>query len=282
MNITGLGKNAGSQYFQKIMSDICISELFVPDGKHPNRNAWLTITMNYNLIFVDRKNPGGVVFLESGKPMARDTGGRKFEAHDWTDISRSSFERRFREASKFWNEKFLLIAPHFYTGLDYMVASEAGFVYCPNVLCLFNLDPAAYPKHLTINVVRANSKSFWSDETLWDDRDVFARTRWHELGHALDQVHIKGLLGDKKCMVDFNDEDCYKTPPGMEPNIMGDHGTGLIPANAKAWLELISRHTETARASWQVSMNTKVPPKRLPASARRGGGLPKLMNIPNF
>lgn len=283
MNITGLGKNAGSQYFQKIMSDICVSELFVPDGKHGNRNAWLTITINYLLNFVDSKNPGGVVFQEMGKYLAKDWDGTKYVVKDWSDLARSSFEKRFRKSAAFWNERFLLITPAFYTGLDYNVASEPGYVYCPNVLCLFNLDPAGSPKQLVINVVRTNDTSFRSDRNHYNDVDVRCQTVWHELGHALDQGHIGKLLGKQGCMVDDTPDDCYKTPPGLAPNVMGEYnGTGLIPENAKAWLELISRHTETARASWQVSMNTKVPPKRLPVSARRGGGLPKLMNIPNF
>ena len=120
----------------------------------------------------------------------------------------------------------------------------------PNVICLFRLSSGGSPTHLSIKVVRPElsgwdkfwGKEFRSNSGLYDDQDD-KQTLWHELGHALDQVHIKALLGDQKCLVAINADDCYSELNGIAPNIMG-RGTGLLPVNAKAWLELIAVLTD--------------------------------------
>jgi len=84
--------------------------------------------------------------------------------------------------------------------------------------------------HAGIRVVRPDP-SFWqgvfgtgfrSHSTFNKEGDVQTETLWHELGHALDQLHIKALTGDQKRLVDINADDCYVTPKGMPPNVMGE------------------------------------------------------------
>jgi hypothetical protein len=274
MKVIGFGQAGDQKYFNTLSSDICISRLEIPDGGHANRNAWLTFTVNYRLNFVDSKNPANVVFAQEGKFMAWDSDKtdplRKddavpFVVKDWDSRSRIDFEKRFKGAARFWNEKFLLLTPNDYSGFDFTVKSIPGVVHRPNVLCLFNLDGDGTPVHFPVNVVRAGDKSFRSNSGLLDDMDFKSNTIYHELWHSMESLHIQGILGNARCIVDPNLDECYdekNLDPNAEANVAG-RGRALKPINAKAWIELIGKHTRTAPTRWQASMNTKVPPRRI-------------------
>src|SRR5262249_42764880 len=142
----------------------------------------------------------------------------------------------------------------------------------PNVICLFRLKPGLSPTHLRINVVRPDP-SFWdnifgrsyrSNKFNYQIQDVDTKTLWHELGHALDQLHIMALKGDPQCMVDVNADRCYEGP-----NIMG-RGKELEPLNARAWNELIGHHTDTPKEKWKATLSVNTPPRQFrSASANR-------------
>jgi hypothetical protein len=288
MNIQSKGKRYGMAYYNSISAQEFESRLDVPDGRDPNQNAWLTITINYSLNFADSKNrvPGVIFSKNEGtkKPeyFAKDSNGNLFPIRDWDFKSQADFNRRFLQGEKFWNYKFLLQTPIDYDGLDFTSWSGPGWICRPNVICLFRLKSGGSPTHLPITVVRPDF-SWWDDLTgndfrshhfLYDERDVKTQTLWHELGHALDQLHIKALLGNKQCMVDISKDDCYDTPGGMEENIMG-RGTGLAAVNAKAWQDLIEAHTDIPKFKWHVTMATNTPPRKLQMGFQVRGVMPK-------
>lgn len=266
MNIQSLSKLKGSRFYNKIWASEFESELAVPSGKDPNQNAWLTITVNYSINFVDSRNRLPGLIVKDGKDFYAQSSGAGEDPvpiKDWDFRSQIEFARKFKQAESFWNYKFVLITPRDYDALDVTSFAGPGWVCRPNVICLFRLSSVGSRVHLPLNVVRAE-KFFRSDRDTYDDGDVNDKTVWHELGHSLDQLHIKALLGDEFCKkpANVNARYCYKEPDGVAPNIQGT-GTGLIPANAKARHELIARHTETAQSGWKVTMNTKTPPRKL-------------------
>lgn len=187
----------------------------------------------------------------------------------------------------------MLITPDGYSGFDYQLPDDvtAGTSWRPNVLCRFELvsvpsteDVRSYeifdgeesggPRvHLPLDVVRADTKTlgdnwgwFRSNSKLYTISDVDDSTLWHELGHAIDQDHIQGLLGDGKCKIEDpggNAAHCHATPPGIEENIMGS-GRGLLLLNAKPWVELIKHHTNTPLETWNVSFSTSTQPRKIP------------------
>lgn len=261
---------AGAPYYTSSNAAECDSVLEMPDGRDPRQNGWLTITINYTLNFVDRHNPmPGLTVVEGGKLYAKpsDPGSAKVPIRDWDWPSRGDFTRRFADGEKFWNYKFLLITPQNYDAFDFTNLGGVGLRCRPNVICLFRLKSGGSPNHLRINAVRKEKDSdfFRSNKTTYDNTDVGNKTLWHELGHALDQLHIQALLGNPTCMIDvhINDDPCYVTPAGMAPNIMGK-GEALIPQNGKAWRELIAKLTKTAEPSWAVSLSVNTPPRTVP------------------
>lgn len=267
MNIQMMSKKNGARFYDKIAAQEFESILELPDGRNPQQNAWLTITINYTLNFADSKNPvSGLIVKDGGKFYARPSNpkAKTVPIKDWDLASRSDFVRKFAKAESFWNYKFLLQTPDDYDAFDFTSWSGPGWICRPNVLCLFRLKSGGTPNHLPINVVRAE-EFFRSDQNTYDDGDVNDKTVWHELGHALDQLHIRALLGDAFCSVpaNINEDICYKEPKGVPANIQGS-GAGLLPQNAKAWHELIARHTETAQTKWKVSMSTNTPPRKMP------------------
>jgi hypothetical protein len=224
----------------------------------------------------------GVIVEKDGEFFARDSDKELFPIRDWDFKSTKEFNRRFKQGAKFWNHKFLLITPKDYAGLDFESWAGPGWICRPNVICLFKLGSGGSPTHLPLTVVRADT-TFWDDLAgnefrsnagLYDDDDVNTETLWHELGHALDQLHIKALLGNKKCMVDINADGCYDTPEGMKPNIMG-RGTALHKVNAKPWKELIAEHTGVPKFRWHVTQVTSTPPRTLPMGFQVRGVMPK-------
>lgn len=274
MNVNTWSKKRGARFYDSLGADEFESKLEIPSGKDPNQNAWLTITVNYAFTFIDSRNSTSSLHVrQGGKSFARDLDGKLFPIKDWDMASISEFVRKFRKGESFWNHKFLLITPRDYDAFDFTSMAGPGWICRPNVLCLFKLNSGGFPNHLPISVVRTGDTSFRSSHFTYDDQDVNNKTLWHELGHALDQLHIKALFGNQACLVDVNNDDCYKEPPGVAPNIQGT-GKGLIPQNAKAWHELIARHTETPQASWQVSMATSMPPRKMPLGFDVRGVMP--------
>jgi len=253
-------------YFDEVNAHECDSTLEVPDGRNPRQNAWLTITINYTLEFVDRNNLANLGYLRNKKAYIRDSDRTEFPLRDWDYASQLDFKKRFDKGEGFWNYKFLLITPPDYDELDYTSMVGAGSVSRPNIICLFRLKAGASPTHLTIRAVRPEisgwdsfwGKSFRSHETLYQEGDVTTKTLWHELGHALDQLHIRALNGDAKCLVDINADRCYDGD-----NIMG-RGTKLESVNAKPWRELIWHHTRIPQNKWVVTSAVDTPPRVIP------------------
>jgi hypothetical protein len=276
MNINFRSKQSGARFYEKIGANEFDSILEVPNGKDPTQNAWLTITINYTLNFVDAKNPvPGLIVSQGGKFYAKPSNptASMVPIKNWDLDSRSKFVKKFAATESFWNYKFLLITPNDYDAFDFTSWAGPGWICRPNVICLLRLKSGGSPNHLPINVVRGEG-FFRSDKTTYDDGDVDDSTAAHELGHALDQLHIRALFGEVMCLSDINNDLCYKEPPGVAPNIMGS-GTGLLPQNAKAWHELIAQHTETPQPKWRVSLATNVLPRKMPMGFQVRGAMPQ-------
>ena len=292
MNFTGFGRSGDQQYFNTLTTNKCISRLEVPDGKHANRNAWMTITVNFRLNFVDSKNPGSVVFDEDGKHMVWDSNKTdpvykdeavRYVVKDWDARSKANFEEGFKAAAKFWNQKFLLITPHSYGGLDYTVSSIPGVVHRPNVICLYNLDGYGVPVQFYVNVVRVGDEHFRSNSGLLGDLDVRTGTIYHELWHSMEHLHIQGVMGNYTCITSPNLDECYEEPDVANRflNVAG-RGRALSVINAKPWIELIARHTSTVACDWRATMNTHVGPRILTTAEAARDNLKEMLLPINF
>lgn len=263
-----------------------VSRLEIPSGKDPRQNAWLTITLDYSLNFVDRNNPakhsnGEPIILGNrteGYFMAVDSDKNRFRAMDWDSYSKQIFHEKFKKSESFWNHKFLLETPADYAGLDFK--GSDGCMYRPNILCLFRLrEHKGLASHKRINVVRADVTQidfrsnkaedtkidFRSDVNVYNHTDVDNSVVWHELGNALSQLHIQNLaktpIGQTLCVKDVNNKACYITPPEYGPaNVMGT-GSALHPVNAKPWLEQIECNTGIPSSKWIARMSTNIPPR---------------------
>jgi hypothetical protein len=256
------------------------------EGPHefaPEQNAWLTLTVKYDLNFADSKNRvPGVIVVDGGKARAQDADKKLLPIIDWDLEAIMKFQRAFQQGERIWNWQFMLITPRDYDELDYTSTAGSGWIVRPNVLCLFRLVPASGRPHLPITVVRLDpsipSKSFRSNTVLYDHLDVWSPTLGHELGHALGQGHIKELLGDAECIADaqlgvFPDR-CYGETPTERANIMGEGG-GISLLNAKPWLDRIGIHTRGRHSDpWTVTTRMNTPPRKIPLGAGLVG-LPK-------
>lgn len=270
----------GLNYNEYVFGDLFDSYLQVPNGRDPQQNAWLTIEIVYSIDFADSKNRvAGLIFKDGDRYVAKDLDGKYVPVQDWDMQSQMSFNRRFRRGESFWNHKFLLLTPKDYAHLDYE-SLGAGKLCRPNVLCLFRLQTVNNFRresftHLPLKVVRLakdTSDEFRSSFRTYDSNDT-DRTFHHELGHCLNQLHIKALLGDEKCIYDdINADECYDTPEGMEENILG-RGKALDIVNAKPWLERIQKHTDISKVKWTVTRGTDLPPRTMPLGYK-GGLLP--------
>ncbi len=237
--------------------------------KDPNANATLTVILRYKLDFADSKNRvPGVVFNLEGTARAKDASGFAHYLTDWDDKSRSAFTNLMVRSEKIWTNKFLLIPPRNYSGLDFKHTLPGHYVR-PNIMCALRLEPSGKP-HIRITVVRVNGPMPFQAATnvkpprniLLDELSAKSPALGHELGHALGMLHIKALLGDKACIADHNASRCYGETPQEQANIMGV-GSDLWPLNAQPWLDRIELHTKTQKAFWTATMDTKKPPEAL-------------------
>ncbi len=241
------------------------SKLEIPNGKDPNQNAWLTLTVRYALNFLDsRSSSGDVIVRKDGKCYAKDSDGTLFPVLDWDFKSQQTFNKRFLKGENIWNHKFLLLTPRDYSKLDFTSFAGSGWVCRPNVLCLFRLESYAAKAHRTISVVRVESKSFRSNAVLYKEGDVLTKTLGHELGHALSMLHIQALKGNQACVVSPNDDPCYDGDTPEENENIAAHGDKLSTLNAITWQECMGAHTETAHTSWHSTMAVSTPPRKMP------------------
>lgn len=270
-------RSPNGAYHTEVTTDTCRSELVVPAGVNPSQNAVLTIHINYELNFLDGRNPVPAnrstrMSFRDRKTHILDSDGAAFPLKDWNLVAEANFERRFRRGQEFWDRKFTLVTPRDYDGFDYECRAGAGWLCRPNVICAFDLRPGR-PAHLTLDVVRPEfglldsyfalfgDDAFRDNAALYEEKSVTSKTLWHELGHALGQLHILALKGDARCMVDINADRCYEGD-----NIMGS-GNRLEPVNALLWRKLIALHTGAAEGRWAVMMSPAVPARRVPLAA---------------
>jgi hypothetical protein len=268
MHVYAKSGNPRAGFYDTIGCDEFHSTLEMPDGRNPNQNAWLTITLNYGITFVDGRTPNGIAYRSGGHFVVKDSNRREFPLRDWDMASMSDFVKRFQKAEQFWNYKFLLITPDDYDKFDFF-NMNAGVLCRPNVICLFRLKSGGTPTHLDLSAVRLQPDApfFRSSKSLYETRDVYDKTVNHELGHALDQLHIRALLGDERCVAaDINADPCYETPGFMPSNIMG-RGTNLSLVNAKPWRALIEAHTTVPEYKWGVTMAVNRLPTKTPVAA---------------
>ena len=65
-------RRPGEKFSPKVEGDKFESLLEMPDGKNPNQNGWLTITINYTMNFVDSRNlKPGLTLQQNGKALCK-------------------------------------------------------------------------------------------------------------------------------------------------------------------------------------------------------------------
>jgi hypothetical protein len=258
------------EYFKKRKSTIneVRGELEVPNGSNPFQNAWLTLTLPYDLKFLDSRVRAGTFknnsitgdIIVEHKDLgwcARDCDDYLFPILDWGYDSIQKFVKLFEQGEQIWNQKFLIKPPEDFDKLDYSSSAFPGYVLRPNILCLFRMKAGAKISK-TFNVVRINpavfedstyevpnystkktksvANGFRSDESLLTDGDVFTAVLGHELGHALNEDHILALKGDAQCKISPNLSRCYGLTPEEIRNIMGG-GKEITEINVAPWMD---------------------------------------------
>jgi hypothetical protein len=255
------------------------SRLDVPDGRDPNQNAWLTITLKVNLQFADVNQPYGIVEVKNKvEGIVRDANNRTYHIRNWDAPSVAQFTRAFMlGGEKFWNRRFTLITPMDYAELDFTSRAAPSFHVRPNVLCLFRLQQvfSEAEAQRNIKVVRVNTTTgedirdwlvgrgtngagFRSHWELYQSVDVNDKTLPHELGHAIGQEHALALKGDTQCKTgDLNADRCYE-----DDNVMG-RGDKVELVNALAWHERIEQHTQKDKRWWRVVLGDTTPTRKV-------------------
>ena len=258
------------------------SVLEVPDGRDPNQNAWLTIKLRIRILFADGAHPYGKIYRDGSYYYIKDSDKTEYRVQDWDAKSIDAFKRDYLKGEQVWNHKYTLITPDNVNAIDYESMQGTGWHVRPNVKCLFRLAIDNVDYHRTVLVVRIHT-------TTWEDiRDFFTngdfRSNWelyqsadvnpdvqtlgHELGHAINQDHIAGLMGDETCKLRSdtgNERDCYGKNAIQCANIMG-MGKDLGLVNAISWLNRITQHTGTEAqiSSWKITMDMNTPPRKIP------------------
>lgn len=273
------------------------SELHKPDETQLRQNATLTLRLKLHLNFADKSNPvAGRTQMMQGKYCARDLDGYWFPIRYWDNESRAHFRKAFEQFAKVWNERFILITPKDYDGLDLMSYDNDGhWLIRPNVLCRFRLELVSAGVDNEMNVYRLDrtatkavqpgkpdrqlsgvgsleSPFRESDRHLVDLTAFNAQTIAHEVGHRLDQDHILGLKqrlgvtgGNATCRLNTgggNANRCYGKESSDKDNVMGG-GNSITLINAISWMERVAEHTNTAYAQWSATMIMDRRPRKI-------------------
>ena len=279
-----------------------VGELEVPSGNNPFQNAWLTITLAYDLKFLDSRVRAGtfvnnsiagdvIVWHKDLGYCARDLDDYLFPILDWGYDSIKDFVKRFQQGEAIWNHKFLIVPPKDFNKLDFKSSAFPGYVMRPNVLCLFRMISGKNAK--TFNVVRINPEvfedssyevtnlnpnkkpkparfGFRSHEQFLTDDDLRRSALGHELGHAINEEHILAMEGDAQCKIDPNLDRCYGLTPEEIRNIMGS-GREITEINARPWLDHLQKITDCdpIRCVTVMLTDSKVqplPPSKIPVA----------------
>ena len=225
---------------------------------------------------------------------------RPFVIEKWPPGEFEAFKRVFTADAARWNNRFWLIPPAGYSGLDVQAGNRT---MRPNIYCHLYVDAEsnANNAHCTIRVVylqksfaKAMSKvtntkptggTFRSNSGLLDSMDgipfqvqVHAKFRTipHEVGHLLGSKHIGH--DTPGCAVAILMASVPNVPvPGILRGGVGSNacyigtsagsatnvmggGGDFSEANAKPWVDRIAIHTQTRPQGWRVSMH-KIAPK---------------------
>jgi hypothetical protein len=255
----------------------CTSTLELPQSV--GQNARLTLTMNYGIEYInpdyltvgailnlnphDHLGPGWVAGWDDGDGVImRDGTGRQFMLSNWDFLAETNFYQQFKRAAESWDNRFRLIPPTGYSGLDYF--QQMGDVFRlsrPVVECRFRAVSGGEPEHLVVYGVRPQD---------WRGREFAAFTKYnrhpvvmvlpaephqysflkqaaHELGHALRNGDIGQMLRTPGCPAIA--QACYEP----SSNVMGnDPGMDLLPVNAVGWQAAIEKHTGVSTFKWQA------------------------------
>jgi hypothetical protein len=162
-----------------------------------------------------------------------DFDGKLFGIRPWTGVEFADFSNSFLRQCALWNDKFWLIPPAGFSGLDYKLG---GRTVHPNIYChlfvsvvgspagahrtidIVNLDKQAAARQLGKRVSSLNASDFRSDSATYDSLDVkpvplpfqdqSGRTHRlnrstiaHEIGHALGLPHTGVSHGAQLCQL---------------------------------------------------------------------------------
>lgn len=204
------------------------SFLILKENGSDNHTLTLVLKMHMNQVSplsVNLPWLGQVTF-----PFA-DFNGTMFNIKPWTGADFAAFRKSFLHHCAHWNDKFWLIPPAGFTGLDYKLGSRT---VRPNIYChlfvsvlgsgtgahrkidIVNLDKKAAASQLGKKEADLNASDFRSDSATYDSLDVKPvplpykdqtgtthrmnrSTIAHEIGHALGLPHTGVSHGAPLC-----------------------------------------------------------------------------------
>jgi hypothetical protein len=179
--------------------------------------------------------------------------------------------RLLQGAQHFWSGIFHLQTPDSYRGLDWPDANPS---HRCNLYCKLELtrSHAAHRAHYTIAVVRVpDSETFRSNSRLYSQKDIQSEemisgstakffTHYHEVGHLLGLGHV-GWHRHRN-LHHNNDPKAYGVTDRDKLDVMG-RGTSVHKWHATPWREAAAAFTDTDSNAWNVSIKSRMPPKRL-------------------